>query len=145
MLYIYERLAIRHDSAFWAPRDSGASTTRPILVERGGVAWDQPLEIGIVEVSNGAHEVSLRCVRGCVGVVVGDSLHLRVEKSLRLRLATGAKADILVHAAYIPNNAIQYDMAYEFACQREPVRFRNEEVSNLWWLHSPCHNHRHVR
>ena len=26
-----------------------------------------------------------------------------------------------------PNNAIQYGMAYEFACQREPVRFRNEE------------------
>ena len=36
--------------------------------------------------------------RFCVCVVVGDSLHLCFEKSLRLWLATEAKADILVHA-----------------------------------------------
>ena len=98
------------------------------LLERGRVY--QPLVGGS---DLGAHEVSLRCVRGCYGVVVGDSWHPRVELSLRLG-AEPAKVDILVHAAYIPNDAKQYGMAYEFACQREPVGFRNEESFKLMMI-----------
>ena len=55
------------------------------------------LQPRVLHTGNLAYQI--RCGRGCVGVVVGDSLHLRVEKSLRLWLATGAKADILVHPA----------------------------------------------
>ena len=32
------------------------------------------------------------------------------------------------------HNVIQYDMAYEFACQREPVRFRNEDSFKLMMI-----------
>ena len=60
-------------------------------------SWvDQPLEVGNVL---WVHKVSLHCVRCCVSVVVSYSWHLRVQISVRLLLATGAKVDILVHAA----------------------------------------------
>ena len=55
-----------------------------------------------------------------------DSWNFVIEISLRLSLISGAKVDILVHAAYIFIDAKQYGMAYEFACQLEPVSSRNQ-------------------
>ena len=60
--------------------------------------------------------------------IAADSWNFVIEISLRLSLISGAKVDILVHAAYILIDAKQYGMTYEFTCQLEPVRSRNEAI-----------------
>ena len=66
-----------------------------------------------------------------------DCWNFVIEISLRLSLISGAKVDILVHAAYIFIDAKQYGMAYEFACQLEPVRSRNQFFKQMIALASP--------
>ena len=66
-----------------------------------------------------------------------DRWNFVIEISLRLSIISGAKVDILVHAAYILIDAKQYGMSYEFVCQLEPVRSRNQFFKQMIALATP--------